>query len=79
MEREMSSTFDTIFDDYNQKWIIRYFTPDVADVDGTSGIEWDDQVTFKSHDDAHAHGSAVVSSGNVQFLASMAPIGWTRS
>jgi len=55
-----TSTFTTIFDDYNQKWTIRYFTPDVEGLDGTSGMEWDDPVTFINHHDAIAHGSAVV-------------------
>ena len=55
------ASFTTIFDDYSREWIIRYFTPDVEAPDGTSGMEWDDPLTFMNHDDAVTHAIAVVS------------------
>ena len=65
IEREKMATYKaphitTIFDEMSREWTIRYFTPDVEGFDGTSGMEWDDPVTFKNHDDAIAHAAAVV-------------------
>ena len=54
------ASFTTIFDDYSREWIIRYYTPDVEAPDGTSGMEWDDPVTFRNHADAVTHATAVV-------------------
>ena len=42
------------------EWIIRYYTPDVEAPDGTSGMEWDDPVTFRNHADAVTHAIDVV-------------------
>ena len=56
----MTTYTTTIFDDMSREWTIRYFTPDVEGLDGTSGMEWDDPVTFKNHDDAIAHAAAVI-------------------
>ena len=42
------------------EWIIRYYTPDVEAPDGTSGMEWDDPVTFRNHADAVTHAISVV-------------------
>ena len=61
--REPSRASFTIIHYDLHEWIIRYYTPDVEAPDGTSGMEWDDPVTFRNHADAVTHAIAVVNPG----------------